>query len=133
VFLHYRITTERVQLIGRSCHGGANEKLDGWNFRGRGVMIPVRETFTRLLKYPLWRRAGRDLESDEIEYLAQSVVDYARMRLDLNPDEMVVVEVDELAFRFREDRRVIGKVLCVLESQGRAEKTKLNGLWRLMG
>ena len=96
-------------------------------------MIPVRETFTRLLKYPLWRRAGRDLESDEIEYLAQSVVDYARMRLDLNPDEMVVVEVDELAFRFREDRRVIGKVLCVLESQRRAEKTKLNGLWRLMG
>jgi len=96
-------------------------------------MIPVRETFTRLLKCPVWRRTQRDLKTDEIEYLAQSVVDYARMRLNLNPDEMVVVEVDELAFRFREDRRVIGKVLCVLESQRRAEKTKLNGLWRLMG
>jgi hypothetical protein len=103
VFLHYQITTEGGQLIGRSCQGGANEKLDGWNFRGGGVIIPVRETFTRLLKYPVWRRSRRDLKTDEIEYLAQSVVDYARMRLDLNPDEMVVVEVDELAFRFRED------------------------------
>jgi len=96
-------------------------------------MIPVRETFARLLKHPVWRRSHSDLETDEIEYLAQSVVDYARMRLDLNPDEMVVVEVDELAFRFREDRRVIGQVLCVLEGQRRAEKTNLNGLWRLMG
>jgi hypothetical protein len=122
-----------VQLIGRSCQGEAKEKLDGWNFRGGGVMIPVRETFTRLLKHPVWRRSRRDLKTDEIEYLAQSIVDYARMRLDLNPDEMVVVEVDELAFRFREDRRVIGKVLCLLEGQRRAEKTKLNGLWRLMG
>lgn len=66
-----------------------------------------------------------------IEELAQSVLDYGRMRLRLYPQQAVVVEVDELAFRLRETRRTIKKVLYLLESQRQAKRTELEGLWTL--
>jgi len=67
--------------------------------------------------------------SHEIESLADFVVDYACMRLDENG--IVFVEVDELAFRFREDAHSIRETLSFLENERRAQKTRLNGLWKL--
>jgi hypothetical protein len=74
------------------------------------------------------RAASRNREIDE---LAQSILDYGRMRLSVYPKQEVVVEVDELAFRLRETPRTINKVLFLLESERRAERTELDGLWRL--
>ena len=96
-------------------------------------MIDVREPVAQLLKHLFWMRADPDLKNGEIEDLARALADYARMRLDLNPEEAVFVEVEELAFRFREDRRAIRRALDALEGQRRAEKTKFDGLWKLLG
>jgi hypothetical protein len=76
-----------------------------------------------------WRRTQRKCTNHEVESLADFVVDYACMRLDENG--IVFVEVDELAFRFREDPRLIREALIFLESDRRAQKTRLNGLWKL--
>lgn len=67
----------------------------------------------------------------EIEELAQSILDYARMVPHPRRSEGVLVEVDELAFRLRETRRTITKVLCLLESQESATRTGLKGVWYL--
>ena len=86
---------------------------------------------SRLIKYPLWDGARIQNEGAEIENLAEFVVDYARMKQAWNPGEIAFVEVDELAFRFREDETVIRGVLHFLEHHQRAKKTKLEGLWKL--
>jgi hypothetical protein len=44
---------------------------------------------------------------------------------------IVFLEVDELAFRFREDPRSIREALCFLANDRRAQKTRLDGLWKL--
>jgi hypothetical protein len=91
----------------------------------------VGETLTSLFRQLRWNRAAREGRNSETEYLVEAVVDYVRMRLGLNPDARVLVDVDELSFRFREDREVIRNVLRCLESQRRAQKTELDGVWKL--
>lgn len=58
-------------------------------------------------------------------------MNYARMWSENSPDGVVFVEVDELAFRFREDRQLVQSALHLLENDRRAQKTRLDGLWRL--
>src|SRR5258708_40131996 len=91
----------------------------------------MRETFSAFFKYLHWNRAAKNPKNAEIENLAETLVDYVRMRLDVNPQASAVVAVDELAFRFREDRRVIRNVLLILESRRRAKKTEFNDVWKL--
>jgi hypothetical protein len=89
------------------------------------------EMFTAFFEYLHWNRTAKDPKNAEIDNLAEALVDYVRMRLDVNPDASTVVSVDELAFRFREDRRVIRKLLLKLESQRQAKKTEFNDVWKL--
>ena len=87
------------------------------------------EMLARARKIAFWRRTQGKRTRDEIERLADFVVDYACMRL--NEKGIVFVEVDELAFRFREDPRSLTEALTLLENDRRAQKTRLKGLWRL--
>jgi hypothetical protein len=73
----------------------------------------------------------KDYQNDEIEELARSVMDYGRMRRDVLSQELIVVEVDDLAFRLRKTPRTITKALFLLEGRGRAKRTELEGLWEL--
>ena len=86
---------------------------------------------SRLLKYIALRHKRRHCSERELEELAQSVLDYGRMMMQFHLQQAVDVEVDELAFRLRESKRDIAKVLHLLESRGEAERTELEGLWTL--
>jgi hypothetical protein len=70
-------------------------------------------------------------QTPNIEELARSVMDYGQMRLNARSRHGIFVEVEDLAFRLRETRRAVREALTLLEGQGRAERTKQNGLWRL--
>jgi hypothetical protein len=70
-------------------------------------------------------------QNPNIEELARSAIGYGRIRLEVGSRHGVVVEVEELAFRLRETRRAVSEALVLLESQGRAERTKQNERWRL--
>lgn len=94
-------------------------------------MILIREASARLRKFLFSTTGGRDFTKDEIESLAKFVMSYANMWSDNRADGGVFVEVDELAFRFREDRHLVQSALNLLETDRRAQKTKLDGLWRL--
>ena len=73
----------------------------------------------------------RHCQNGEIEELAGSVLDYGRMIRDVCSKLHIVVEVDDLAFRFRKTPRMITEALFLLEKQGRATQTELDGLWKL--
>jgi hypothetical protein len=53
------------------------------------------------------------------------------MRSDDAVKGFVLIEVDELAFRFREDRDLIKKALDHLEKGRKAQETEFEGLWRV--
>ena len=72
-------------------------------------MIHLPKALARVCEMAFWRRTQKKRTSHEIESLADFVVDYAYMRLDENG--IVFVEVDELAFRFREDAHSLEKPL----------------------
>jgi hypothetical protein len=96
----------------------------------------LREVITNLVS-GLRREASRfpgsrgPRQTPDIEELARSVMGYGRIRLDARSKHGVVVEVEDLAFRLRETRRAVTEALVLLENQGRAERTKQNGRWRL--
>ena len=94
-------------------------------------MIPMRQRFTLLLQRFYWNRTAKDLENVGIQNLAELVLDYVRMRLQLYPNANAMVAVSELSFRFRESQRVIRRALRVLESRRQAEKTSLDDIWKL--
>jgi len=77
------------------------------------------------------RDSRRSYQNREIEELAHSVMDYGRMSLAVYSRQVAIVEVDDLAFRFRETPQTITKALCLLERQGQAQRTKVHGLWKL--
>jgi hypothetical protein len=94
-------------------------------------MISIRQRFTLLLQHFYWNRTAKDLENVGIQDLAELVLDYIRMRLQLYPNASALVAVSELAFRFRECQWVILRALRVLESRRQAEKTSLDDIWKL--
>jgi len=87
--------------------------------------------FIAVYRYLGWNRTATDLKRAEIENLAEALIGYVRMRLQINPGASAVVSVDELAFRFREDRSVIRNVLHALENRNQAHKTQFNDVWKL--
>ena len=94
-------------------------------------MISIRQRFTLLLQRFYWNRTAKDLENVGIQDLADLVLDYVRMRLQLYPNASALVAVSELAFRFRESQWVIVRALPVLESRRQAEKPSLDDIWKL--
>lgn len=90
-------------------------------------MIRIREASARVCRFLFWRNAGSHVANDELEKIAEWVMDYSRMRSDENPAGIVFVEVGELAFRLREDPRVVRKALNLLERDGRAQRQSSGG------
>jgi hypothetical protein len=68
----------------------------------------MRQRFASLLQRFYWNRAAKDLEDVGIQNLAELVLDYVRMRLQLYPNANALVAVSELAFRFREANGLSG-------------------------
>jgi hypothetical protein len=72
-------------------------------------------------------------ESCELLQLSEAIVDYGRMMQAYYgccvPD--VIVEIQELASRFRETPRTIKDALLLLGDMGRAEPVDIYGCWNL--
>jgi len=72
-------------------------------------------------------------ESHQLLHLAEAILDHGRM-LQSHYDfrmEHVMIEVPELAFRFREKEDTITEALRLLREMGRAERFDRRGRWRL--
>lgn len=67
----------------------------------------------------------------EMEQLAESIVEYGRMRQEHYSSHAVLIGAGEVAMRLRETTYVIVQALGVLKEQGRAEETSVRGRWRL--
>jgi hypothetical protein len=92
----------------------------------------IAQFVTDLVKHALLYGRSRAASSKrKTEELADSVLDYGRMSLYIYPQQAVLVDVDELAFRLRETRRTVRKALRLLESQGQAQRSDLREVWRL--
>ena len=74
--------------------------------------------------------AGRAGEK-QIQQLAGAIIDHGRMVSKFYSHQPVGVEVNELAFRFRETAQNIVTALALLEKEGRASRTGLAGYWTL--
>ena len=80
----------------------------------------------------LERRLTRE-EFYQLLQLSEAIIDYARMiQADCGYSvPYVIVEVPELAHRFRETPRTIKDALLLLSDMGRAESAHLYGCWKL--
>jgi hypothetical protein len=67
----------------------------------------------------------------EMDQLAETIVEYGRMRQEHYGSHAVLVGAGEVAMRLRETTHVIVQALGVLKDQGRAEETSVRGRWRL--
>ena len=81
-------------------------------------------------------RMERRLNISELAPLADAISDYGRMiqaREKWNglPPQFVIVEVAELAYRFRENEQAIQDALVLLKTEGRAETLRQHGYWKL--
>jgi hypothetical protein len=85
------------------------------------------------LKHSLRRERRTAAERSQLQELAEAIVEYGRMMQAhlgySTPD--VVVEVPEMARRFRETPRTIKEALVLLEGTGRAKPIHLSDCWRL--
>jgi len=78
-------------------------------------------------------RPNADARERELEQIANAVLEYGKMQCELSPlrTTAVLVDVTEVAFRFRETRRAITRTLELLQTRGLAERTDLPQLWEL--
>jgi hypothetical protein len=80
-------------------------------------------------------RVERQLTPEELRQLAEAIVDYGRMmaqeELPADKPPYVIVEVPELARRFRETTQTIKDVLLLLNEMGRAEPVYSGGHWKV--
>jgi hypothetical protein len=70
-------------------------------------------------------------DSQEIEELAEQIMEFGRMIHNDCLQQRVFVNVTEVARRFREDRQRIIKALVLLRTQGRADRTARSENWKL--
>jgi hypothetical protein len=70
-------------------------------------------------------------DNQEIEQLADQIMEYGQMIRHDCPQQRVFVKVTEVARRFREDRQSIIKALVLLRRQGRADHTARSEDWKL--
>jgi hypothetical protein len=89
------------------------------------------------LKSSLRRERRTAAERSQLQELSEAIVEYGRMMQAhlgsgmgySTPD--VVVEVPEMARRFRETPKTIKEALVLLEETGRAQPIHLSDCWRL--
>jgi hypothetical protein len=85
------------------------------------------------LKSSLRRERRTAGERSQLQELSEAIVEYGRMMQAhlgySTPD--VVVEVPEMARRFRETPKTIKEALVLLEETGRAQPIHLSDCWRL--
>jgi hypothetical protein len=92
----------------------------------------IREAINDLLASFRAKLGVTERERDhEITLLAEAIIEHGRMTQKLYRNRRVVVDVKELAYRFREESQTITKALVLLGHQGRAKPTDLDGLWEL--
>lgn len=72
-------------------------------------------------------------EFNRLLQLSEAIIDYGRMIHEYCGFTVtfVIVEIPELARRFRETPRTIKDALLLLNDMGRAESTHLYGCWKL--
>jgi hypothetical protein len=106
-------------------------------FAGFGARVMYREHFGRVIVH-VKRALRKDqrLTADEFNQLLQlseAIIDYGRMiqvyRRHSVPN--VILEITELANRFRETPQTIKDALLLLREIGRAEPVALDGCWKL--
>lgn len=68
-------------------------------------------------------------DNAKLEDLARSILEYVRMRRCVSPEEGLIVDPGELAFRYREAEWTIEGALRLLESRGQA--TEFEEFWEL--
>ena len=80
-------------------------------------------------------RVERRLSPEELHQLAEAIIDYGQMigREELSAVTLpyVIVEIPELARRFRETTQTIKDALLLLNEMGRAEPASSGGHWKL--
>lgn len=91
----------------------------------------IREVVSHVVNDFPWSATHTKAREQELEQLAYAVLEYGKMKYQLYRTKITVVDVTELAFRFRETRRVISRTLMLLEKRGLAERTDLPRLWKL--
>ena len=85
------------------------------------------------LKGSLRRERRTAAERSQLQELSEAIVEYGRMiqaHLGYGMQD-VVVEVPEMARRFRETPKTIKEALVLLEGTGRAQPIHLSDCWRL--
>jgi hypothetical protein len=106
-------------------------------FAGFGARVMYREHFGRVIVH-VKRALRKDqrLTADEFNQLLQlseAIIDYGRMiqvyRRRSGPN--VILEITELANRFRETPETIKDAILLLREIGRAEPVDLDGCWKL--
>ena len=85
---------------------------------------------TVVSKFHRTETAGKDRQQ-EIEELAEQIMEYGRMIHNESPHQRLFVNVTEVARRFREDRQRVIKALVLLRTQGRADRTARREDWKL--
>jgi hypothetical protein len=72
-------------------------------------------------------------ESQQLVQLAEAIFDYGRMIQEHLGSSLpfAIVEIEELARRFREPARTIKDALMLLRETGRAEPASSSGVWKL--
>lgn len=99
----------------------------------------LQQLFEDLRRRLRWGR-GTAGDSRHLQELSESIVEYGRMiQAHLGYSgygigygaAAVVVEVPEMAHRFRETPKTIKEALILLQQRGRAQPIHLRGCWRL--
>jgi hypothetical protein len=92
----------------------------------------IREVIGDLVaSFPTRASEATKERNQEIEQLAESIMEHGQLTQKLYLSQGVAVEVKELAFRFREKPQTIIRALVRLRNQGCAGPTDLDGLWEL--
>src|ERR1035438_7320991 len=98
-----------------------------------GAMDMYRELIDALRR--VLRVEERRLNPEELRQLAEAIIDYGRMiayeELSALTPPYVIVEIPELARRFRETTQTIKDAIQLLNDGGRAEPADRGGHWKL--
>ena len=100
------------------------------NGHGAGTIVPDKlvQVFTSLAAMlPSEKSDAKIAEERQIRQLAGAILEYGRMGSQFHSHQPVGVELEELAFRFRETTRDIVTASLLLENEGRASRTWLAG------
>ena len=101
--------------------------------QGHGVTVPpkLRQFLANLAAILAGPYDARRATKKQIQQLGGAIIDHGRMVSQFYSHQPVGVEVNELAFRFRETNHNVVTALVLLEKEGRASRTRLAGYWTL--